>query len=26
VLLLYLPGPAALDGSWTAPPIEPVTD
>ena len=26
VLRLYLPGPAALDGSWKAPPLEPVTD
>ena len=26
VLRLYLPGPDALDGDWTAPSIEPVTD
>ena len=26
VLRLYLPGPAALDGSWTAPPLEPVAN
>ena len=24
VMRLYLPGPAALDGSWTPPPLEPV--
>jgi hypothetical protein len=26
VMRLYLPGPEALDGSWTPPPLEPVTD
>jgi len=26
VLRLYLPGPAALDGSWKEPPLEPVAD
>jgi len=26
VLRLYLPGPAALDGDWAPPPLEPVTD
>jgi hypothetical protein len=26
VMRLYLPGPTALDGSWTPPPLEPVMD